>query len=292
MDQLRWIIGAVSIMLGACASQPLQNSEHITHPLKDKRPLVHTSQPEKASQAPQRPQDSTLDSYSAPQARVDSVSQASQSAVTELRNEPNDIWVRIREGFELPSALEQPRVRKHLAYYRSHPKYLWRVTTRAEPFLHFILEEIERRALPTDLVLLPVIESAYRPFAYSHGRAAGLWQFIPSTGKLYGLEQNWWYDGRRDVYAATHAALDYLTSLNKRFKGDWLLTLAAYNAGPNAVSRAIDKNRRKSRPTSYWYLDLPRETDNYVPKLLALKTIVEDPQNYRVKLLPIENKRV
>jgi membrane-bound lytic murein transglycosylase D len=156
--------------------------------------------------------------------------------------------------------------------------------TRAEPFIHYILEEAEKRNMPTELVLLPIVESAYQPFAYSHGRAAGIWQFIPSTGRLYGLDQNWWYDGRRDIYASTQAALNYLQNLNKLFDGDWTLALAAYNSGSGTVQRAIRKNKKKGKPTDFWHLKLPKETRAYVPKLMALKELVESPELYGISL--------
>lgn len=141
------------------------------------------------------------------------------------------IWPRVRAGFQLPADETHHSLQNEIDWFARHPEYLQRVMRRADPFLYYILEEAEKRKLPTELVLLPIVESAYQPFAYSHGRAAGIWQFIPSTGRLYGLKQNWWYDGRRDIYASTHAALNYLESLNKQFKGDWMLALAAYNSG-------------------------------------------------------------
>lgn len=183
-------------------------------------------------------------------------------------------------------------MRAALQQYRRHPDYLQRVVVRAKPYLHFILDEIDQRGLPTELALLPIVESAYMPFAYSQGRAAGLWQFTPSTGRLYGLRQDWWYDGRRDIYASTQAALDYLKGLQTRFQGDWLLALAAYNAGPGRIDRAMARNRRQGRPTDYWALDLPRETRRYVPKLLALKRIFADPEHYGLALEPLPNVRL
>lgn len=290
MDQSRWTIGILALVLSACAGQPLRNAEHASETLKESQPGLHDPQMVTAAQFSENPPDSLVDSHPGSQTNTNLGKQTNPGVDLDIGTEADNIWTRVREGFQLPAGLDHPRAQKHLARYKSHPEYFLRVTTRAEPFLYLILEEIERRNLPSELVLLPVVESAYRPFAYSHGRAAGLWQFIPGTGRLYGLKQNWWYDGRRDVYASTQAALDYLSRLNTRFEGDWLLTLAAYNAGPNAVSRAIDRNRRKNRPTNYWSLDLPGETDNYVPKLLALKTIVEAPDDFGIQLKPIENK--
>ena len=160
---------------------------------------------------------------------------------------------------------------------------------RAELYLHFILEEAEKRQMPTELVLLPIVESAFQPFAYSHGRAAGLWQFIPSTGKVYGLEQDWWYDGRRDVIASTRAALDYLTALSQQFDGDWELALASYNAGAGNVRKAIKRNKRKNKSTDFWSLDLPRETENYVPRLIAISRIFKDADKLGIHLHDIPN---
>lgn len=196
---------------------------------------------------------------------------------------PPDLWNRIRSQFSLIDT-SHPRTRAEIAWYSRHQNYLNRTVDRARPYLYLIMEEIEKRNIPAEIALLPVVESAFQPFAYSHGRAAGIWQFIPSTGKLYGLKQNWWYDGRRDIYAATVAALDHLVDLNRSFKGDWLLALAAYNSGPGTVKRAIRKNKRKGKPTDFWSLDLPRETRGYVPKLLAISALVADPDKYGVNI--------
>jgi peptidoglycan lytic transglycosylase D len=194
------------------------------------------------------------------------------------------IWPRIREGFQLPDDVQHKSLQNEIDWIARHPEYIQRVMRRADPFIYYILEETEKRGLPTELVLLPIVESAYQPFAYSHGRAAGIWQFIPSTGKMYGLKQNWWYDGRRDIYESTQAALNYLESLNKQFKGDWMLALAAYNSGSGTVQRAIRNNRKRNKPTDFWHLKLPKETRAYVPKLLALKAVISDPDQYNVSL--------
>ncbi|MBT8135057.1 MAG: transglycosylase SLT domain-containing protein, partial [Gammaproteobacteria bacterium] len=194
------------------------------------------------------------------------------------------IWPRVRAGFQLPDDVEHKSLQDEIDWLARHPEYMQRVMRRADPFIYYILEEAEKRDLPTELVLLPIVESAYQPFAYSHGRAAGIWQFIPSTGKYYGLKQNWWYDGRRDIYASTQAALNYLESLNKQFKGDWMLALAAYNSGSGTVQRAIRRNKKQNKPTDFWHLKLPKETRAYVPKLLALKAVISDPDQYNVSL--------
>ncbi len=203
---------------------------------------------------------------------------------------PEDIWERIRRGLAMEDRDNQ-RIDQHIDWYTRHPAYLDRVATRAEPYLYYILEEIEAREMPTEMALLPVIESAYDPFAYSHGRASGIWQFIPSTGRHFGLEQNWWYDGRRDIVESTEAALDYLQQLADRFDGDWELALAAYNAGGGTISRAQRQNRNQGRETDYWSLNtIPRETQGYVPKLLALRAVIKDPDAYELSLRPLENE--
>lgn len=200
----------------------------------------------------------------------------------------HDIWHRIRQGFSLPD-YGHKRVAAELKWFAKHQEYLDRVTKRADPFLFLIVEEIERRGMPMEIALLPVVESAFQPFAYSHGRAAGIWQFIPGTGKKYGLKQNWWYDGRRDIPAATNAALDYLQSLHRTFDGDWLHALAAYNSGEGRVRSAIRKNKRKNKPIDFWHLKLPRETRGYVPKLLAISSLIATPQKYGIHLNSITN---
>ncbi len=203
-----------------------------------------------------------------------------------VSNDPSheSVWRYVRAGFKLESHTDKKSLQSQLAWYAGHKGYIQRVMERSDPFLHYILSEAEDRGLPTELVLLPIVESAFQPFAYSHGRAAGIWQFIPATGRLYGLEQNWWYDGRRDIYASTQAALKYLNNLNKLFKGDWLLALAAYNSGSGRVQRAIKKNKKLGKPTDFWSLDLPKETRSYVPKLLALKELISHPQKYDISL--------
>lgn len=202
-----------------------------------------------------------------------------------LKSEPSEsIWPRLLAGFRLPDDLQHETLQDEIDWFAKHPRYIQRVLERADPFMYYILGEAEKRNLPTELVLLPIVESAYLPFAYSHGRAAGIWQFIPSTGKIYGLKQNWWYDGRRDIHASTQAALNYLERLNKQFKGDWMLALASYNSGAGTVSRAIRKNKRKNKPTDFWNLKLPKETSAYVPKLLALKEIISHPEKYNISL--------
>ncbi len=198
-----------------------------------------------------------------------------------------DVWERIRKGFAMPE-LEGPLVRKQTQYYAQHPEYLERMFERSKLYLYHIVTEIERRGLPTELALLPMVESAFNPMAYSRAHASGLWQFIPATGRRFELEQNWWYDERRDIVDSTNAALDYLTQLHDTY-GDWQLALAAYNCGENAVARAVARNRKAHKPTTYSSLRMPKETRWYVPKLQALKNIVRDPASFGIDLDPIPN---
>jgi len=208
------------------------------------------------------------------------------AAETEAEMASTDIWQRIRSQLTLQT-IENRRVAAERTWYEKNPDYMVRVSTRAAPYLYHVVNEIERRGLPMEFALLPIMESAYDPFAYSHGRAAGLWQIIPGTGTELGLDQNWWYDGRRDVRASTDAALNYLTKLARAFDGDWLKALAAYNAGKRRVKRAETYNRERGKPTDFWSLRLPTETRNYVPRLLALTDVVADPARYGQSLPPI-----
>lgn len=200
------------------------------------------------------------------------------------------IWPQLRHHFALDLSINNQKVQTQRNWYKKHQNYMDRVLSRATPYLFYIVEEIKKRDLPMELALLPIVESAYDPFAYSHGRASGIWQFIPATGKRFGLKQNWWYDGRRDVVASTRAALDYMEYLNKRFKGNWLHALAAYNSGEGTVSKAIRKNKKLNRATDFWSLALPKETRAYVPKLIAIAQIVNTPDDYNISLARIENK--
>jgi len=200
---------------------------------------------------------------------------------------PPDLWDRIRNGFGMPN-LSSPIVQDRQIWYASQPSYVKRMVERSKRYLYYIVEELEKRGMPTELALLPMVESAFNPMAYSRSHASGLWQFIPSTGKNYNLEQNSWYDGRRDIVASTGAALDYLQFLYE-MHGDWHLALASYNWGENAVARAIEKNKAKGLPTDYLSLSMPNETRYYVPKLQALKNIVANPHAFGVDLEPVPN---
>ena len=199
-----------------------------------------------------------------------------------------DIWQRVRSQFNFKFE-DNSCITAQRNWYLKHPDYMKRVAIRAKPFLHLIVEKLEQQKMPLELVLLPIVESAFDPFAYSHGRAAGMWQFIPSTGKRFGMKQTWWYDGRRDVMASTQGAIDYLNYLVKMYDGNWFHALAAYNSGEGRVQRAISKNRKAGKPTDFWNLDLPRETRAYVPKLLALADILANSEQYDFKWPKIDN---
>jgi peptidoglycan lytic transglycosylase D len=201
-----------------------------------------------------------------------------------------DIWLRIRDKLSLDHHIDKRSVKAKLAWYARHQDYLDRVAERARPYIYHIVEELEKRNMPVELALLPIVESAYHPFAYSRSHASGIWQFIPGTGRNYGLKQNWWYDGRRDIVAATDAALRYLDKLNKEFNGNWLHALAAYNTGERKVARAISRNKKAHKLTDFWSLRLPRETRGYVPSLLAVAELLAKPEQYAVKWQTIDNK--
>jgi membrane-bound lytic murein transglycosylase D len=200
----------------------------------------------------------------------------------------DDLWLRIKEGYGMPE-LSSEYTRNHESWYAARPDYVKRMVARSQRYLYHIVEEVEKRGMPTEIALLPMVESAFNPQAYSRSKASGIWQFIPSTGKDFGLKQTWWVDNRRDVTAATNAALTYLQRLHVMF-GTWDLALAAYNAGEGTVRRAIERNRKQGLPTDYESLALPAETRNYVPKLQAVKNIMTHPEQYGLEILPIPNR--
>jgi membrane-bound lytic murein transglycosylase D len=199
------------------------------------------------------------------------------------------IWDRMLSLYALPE-IDNARIDREVNFYLRNPEYLSRIQERAEPYLYFILNELEAKNIPGELALLPVIESAFRPEAQSPAQASGLWQFIPPTGRLYGLKQNSWYDGRRDVVASTHAATTFLKELSEVFNNDWLLALASYNAGKGNIKNAIDRNNYRGQPTDFWSLDLNGETSAYVPRLLAIARIFANPEKYNVNLHRIPNE--
>lgn len=201
----------------------------------------------------------------------------------------NTVWERLLSLYSLPD-IQNPRIDRELYWYLEHPASLAILQQRAEPYLHHILDEIEAKNIPGELALLPVVESAFVPDAYSKADASGLWQFVPATGKEYGLQQNDWYDGRRDVYASTKAATTYLKELSETFDGDWLLALASYNCGKGRVRKSIEQNEYLNLPTDYWSLDLPEETENYVPRLLAIAKLFANADEYNIHLQHIPNR--
>ena len=267
----------VLVMLASCNSTPTTVDNTAIEPT-----------PKQATSGGQ-----VLQAYSQSREAVQFAAPEISAPVSEPENftpAPNtDLWQRIRDGYGIPQSKPlHTATQQQLNWFVKHPEYIDRVVERARPYLHYIVDQLEQRNMPMEIALLPIVESGYQPFAYSHGRAAGLWQFIPGTGKVYGLKQNWWYDGRRDVIASTGAALDYLEKLHNDF-GDWQLALAAYNSGEGTVGRAIKRNRKAGKGTDFWSLDLPKETSAYVPKMIAIAELVKRPQHYNITLSPIDN---
>ncbi|WON76367.1 murein transglycosylase D [Serratia sp. UGAL515B_01] len=201
-----------------------------------------------------------------------------------------DLWSFISDELKM-EVPENSRIREQKRKYLQNKSYLHDVTLRAEPYMYWIVGQIKKRKMPMELVLLPIVESAFNPHATSHANAAGLWQIVPQTGRNYGLKNNQWYDGRRDVVASTTAALDMLERLNTMFDGDWLLTVAAYNSGEGRVMQAVKANKRQGKSTEFWALSLPRETSIYVPKMLALRDIIKHSKKYGVKLPKTDETR-
>lgn len=291
-----FLLPAALSLLAACASQPGQEAAAPGAPAK----IVHTELQRKHPDSPvaertaadpqavaalARPLDATrLPPF---EGRREELAPPPALPRVDRTVRQDDVWQRIRDGFSMPD-LAGPLVAEKTAWYVARPDYLKRVFERSRRYLYHIVEEIEKRGLPTELALLPMVESSFNPMAYSRAHASGLWQFIPGTGKRYELTQNWWYDGRRDIVDSTAAALDYLKDVYE-MHGDWHLALASYNWGENAVARALEKNRREGKPLDYASLTMPAETRNYVPKLQALKNIIANPQLFGVDLDPIPN---
>ena len=271
------IIISVAILLSACSQQPLQKTAET--PPETAASAVHLQErveyivPEPELLPEPEPEITTADSEF-PQPSAQHV----------------DIWKRIGANLTLPRHMEHKSVKGRLAWYAKNQEYLDRVTERSRPYLFHVVKEVEARGMPLELALLPIVESAFHPFAYSRSHASGIWQFIPSTGKIFGLKQNWWYDGRRDIVAATRAALDYMEKLNREFEGDWLLALAAYNTGERNVARAIRRNRNAGKKTDFFSLRLPRETKGYVPSLLAVAELVANPEQHGIVWQPVADQ--
>jgi len=253
----------IALGLSACATAP-----HIPP-----APIAFSPPPEPVPQAASTPLEKELPVYRATGGDPDGVT----NATLQLRSEYGDLWTRIRRGFSVPN-LDSPRVKQAEDWYESRPDYVARMIDRSRRYLYYIVGQVEKRRMPLEIALLPMIESAYNPMAYSRSSASGIWQFIPSTGKLYGMKQNWWFDERRDVVAATDGALDYLQKLYGDF-GDWYLALAAYNCGEGTVQRAIAYNVKQGLPTDYLSLKMPAETRDYVPRLQPRTNIVNETEN-------------
>lgn len=202
----------------------------------------------------------------------------------------NDLWELTRRHLKFTDSYNKARVVNEINYFNRYPLHMTKVSQQALPYYYFVLQEVLKRDLPSEVALVPIIESLYDPTAYSQGKASGIWQFIPSTATYLGIEINDWYDGRRDVITSTNTALDYLSQLNKRFDGDWMLTFAAYNSGGGTVSKAIRKNREKGLPTDYWSIKLPKETTKYVPRILAIAALINTPSQFNIKLPSIANE--
>lgn len=203
---------------------------------------------------------------------------------------PDDLWELTRQHLKLTHEAQHDAVDIQIGWYSKYPGHMRRITENAARYYHYVLNEVIKRGMPAEIALLPAVESRYDPQAYSSGHAAGIWQFIPSTAKYRGIKRSRWYDGRKDIIDSTQFALDYLEHLNRRFKGDWLLTMAAYNAGGGTVSKAMRKNREAGKPTDFWSLKLPRETRLYVPRILAIASFVSTPNQYKMDLPAIENE--
>ena len=221
--------------------------------------------------------------------RIPPVSAHNPSVLDEA-TEPADLWERVVREYSISDQVVNDRIAEQLEWFSKRPRHLDTVAERAQKYLYYIVTRTEERGMPGELALLPIVESSLDPFAYSYGKASGIWQFIPSTGVAYGLNQDWWYDGRRDIRASTEAALNYLEKLHDQFDGDWLLALASYNSGAGTVRRAIRKNQKHGLPTDYWSLDLPSETSVYVPRLIALAQLIRNPSMFNVTLQPVSNE--
>ena len=266
------VLVALSLLAG-CAQQPVEQAKN-TSPNAVPQKTVLTQSPSRPALR-QKPSKKPVifTSYETP-------------ASIEIEE---DIWQRIRNGMVLQEYFDHPGIAPQVDWYSNNQTYFDRVMGRAEMYLYYIVEQLESRGMPLELALLPVVESAYDPFAYSNSHASGLWQFIPDTGTRFGLRRDWWYDGRRDPIAATEAAIQYLQYLYNYFDQDWLLALAAYNCGEGNVRRAMKRNRKAGKPTDFWSLKLPRETRAYVPQLLAVSRVVLTPEAHQIALPHIDN---
>lgn len=286
----RGVIPFVLLLTSACAQLPTESVEGV---LGDAQP-PHREEPTPVASAPAlvaapaiiTPAPAAAAPAPAPSATEQVPTPATTAPAAPLP--PRNLWTRVTGGFAM-APMDNALVREWENWYAKRPDYVARMIHRSSHFLFHVVEEVEKRRMPMEIALLPMIESAYNPVAYSHAHASGMWQFIPSTGKDYGLRQNWWYDGRRDVIAATRAALDYLQKLHGLF-GDWQLALASYNWGEGAVGRAMERNRARGLPTDYESLTVPAETRHYIPKLIAVKNIISNPARFGLAIADIANE--
>ena len=274
IKRIQLTLGCAALLLSACAHQPAA---------PPKREPIVIPVPPAAAEMPIAPSDT--------EAVVGATPTLTMPREWQHHNgeDYDDLFDRMRAGFAFDE-VQEPAIDVQLAWFEHNPDYLERVFQRAQRYMYHIITEVEARGMPLEFALLPVVESAYEPFAYSTSRAAGLWQFIPDTGARFGLKRNWWFDGRRDVVESTRAALDYLQALHDQFDGDWLLAIAAYNVGENSVQRELDFNRANGKPADFWHLRLPAETRAYVPKLLALKRLMAEPERYGLEFAVIPNE--
>lgn len=255
--------------LAGCASSPGDHPESISKIMQD---AEKTSTSDKHT------------NYVAPARRTNYVPQKWPAP-------DQDLWSEIRAGFELPANDDRLRVRVWTQYYATHDKHLSSSLQRAQPYLWYVVQQLKIRHIPTEIALLPIVESGYNPVAVSSSGASGMWQFMPATGKYMNLKQNWWFDGRNDPTGSTDAALNYLQSLALRYDGNWLKAMAAYNAGPGRVDEAIQEAVAAGLPTDYWDLNLPEETRQYVPQVLALRRILKEPAKFGVVWPQLENRQ-
>ena len=204
--------------------------------------------------------------------------------------EPDNLWVAIARDFKFPTYTNRPEVQAQINWYQGNSFYLMKMAEHAQPYMHYIYQQVHDSGLPPELALIPFIESEFDPYAFSHAGATGLWQIMPNTGSGFGLQRNWWYDGRRDLAASTKAALNYLKYLGEYFHGDWLLAIAAYDSGQGTVQNALKRAQKQNKDLDFWSLSLPRETKQYIPRLLALAAIIAHPDRYGIELPVIKNE--
>ena len=289
---------SISLVLAGCTSQPRAPDAPAKTGYSASEPVAHDPEPssilETAPGGDVAPSASGIRAPEPLDPTAIAMLDDGPSPMPEPRSEQEtasdgDAWDRIRDGMDLQYP-KKKQIERSIAWYRRNPEYLRRLTQRARPYFAYIVREVEKRELPMEFALLPIVESAFRERAYSHAGASGLWQFMPSTGRRFGLKQNWWYDGRRDVVESTRAALDYLSRLLQEFRDDPLLAVAAYNWGEGNLRRAMSRNRARGKPTDVWSLRLPRETRTHVHRFAAIAAIVEQPDRYGVVLGSIPDR--